>query len=53
MKSVGEHREVVEKYLGEERETKRLLGPFERSSFPWVHVSLFGVIPKTDLETNS
>ena len=49
MKSAGEHGEVVEKYLGEECEAKRLLGPFERSSFPWVHViSPFGVIPKSD-----
>ena len=33
---------------GEEREAKRLLGPFERASFLWVHVSPLGVIPKMD-----
>ena len=49
MKSAVEHGEVVEKYLGEEREAQRVLGPFKRSLFPWVHVSPFGVIPKADL----
>ena len=48
MKSAMEHGEVVEKYLGEEREVQRVLGPFKRSLFPEVHVSPFGVIPKTD-----
>ena len=48
MKSAMEHGEVVEKYLGEEREAQRVLGPFKRSLFPEVHVSPFGVIPKAD-----
>ena len=48
MKSAMEHGEVVERYLGEEREAKRVLGPFKRSLFPEVHVSPFGVIPKAD-----
>jgi len=47
MKSTMEHGEVV-KYLGEEREVQRVLGPFKCSLFPKVHVSLFGVIPKAD-----
>ena len=48
MKSAMEHGEVVERYLGEEREAQRVLGPFKRSLFPEVHVSPFGVIPKAD-----
>ena len=48
MISAMEHREVVEKYLGEEREAQRVLGPFKRSLFPEVHVSPFGVIPKAE-----
>lgn len=41
MRSVIEHREVVESYVQGEREAGRLLGP-------WVQVSPFGVIPKKD-----
>ena len=48
MKSVMEHGEVVERYLGEEQEAQRVLGPFKRSLFLEVHVSPFGVIPKAD-----
>ena len=40
--------EVLERYLGEEREAQRVLGPFKHSLFPEVHVSPFGVIPKAD-----
>ena len=49
MKSAVGQGEVVEKYLGEEQEAQRVLGPFKHSLFPWVHVSPFGVIPKADL----
>ena len=48
MKSVQEHDEVVERYIGSECEAKRLLGPFERSKYPQVHISPFGVIPKSE-----
>ena len=48
MRSVSEHRDVVEKYIGGECAAKRLLGPFDRSRFPHVHVSPFGVIPKSE-----
>ena len=48
MKSVCEHRDVVERYISAECEAKRLLGPFDRSCFPHVHVSPFGVIPKSE-----
>ena len=37
MMSVIEHGEVVERYIGEEQETQRVLGPFKHSLFPnWV-----------------
>ena len=48
MQSVREHREVVEGYIQGEREMGRLLGPLNRESFPDVHVSPFGVIPKSE-----
>ena len=48
MKSEQEHKEVVESYSGSECEAKRLLGPLERGSFPHVHTSPFGVIPKSE-----
>ena len=48
MKSVQEHEEVVEQYIRSECEAGRLLGPLERSSYPQVHVSPFGVIPKSE-----
>ena len=34
MKSVMEHGEVVERYLGKEQEAQRVLGPFKHSLFP-------------------
>ena len=46
MKSVQEHKEVVEQYIGVECGTKRLLGPFNSDDYPHVQVSPFGVIPK-------
>ena len=48
MLSVTQHRDVVEQYLGEEREAGRLLGPFKRGTLPHVQVSPFGVIPKSE-----
>ena len=48
MKSVSEHREVVEEYIHREREAGRLLGPFQPRAFPEVHVNPFGVIPKSE-----
>lgn len=45
MRSVSEHRDVIEKYIVG---AKRLLGPFDRSQFPHAHVSPFGVIPKSE-----
>ena len=48
MRSVSEHRNVVEEYIHKEREAGRLLGPFKPSAFPEVHVNPFGVIPKSE-----
>lgn len=48
MKSVEEHKEVVEQYIGVECGEKRLLGPFNRKEYRWVQVSPFGVIPKSE-----
>ena len=48
MKSVEDHREVVEQYIFGEREEGRVLGPFRREWFPQVQVSPFGVIPKSE-----
>ena len=48
MKSASEHKDVVEQYLGMEREAKRVLGPLKPSDFPHVQVSSFGVIPKSE-----
>ena len=48
MKSVQEHEEVVEQYIGSECDARRLLGPLEKSSYPQIHVSPFGVIPKSE-----
>ena len=47
MKSVSLHRDVV-KYLGEEKEVGRLLGPFKPEALPHVQVSPFRVIPKSE-----
>ena len=48
MKSVQEHKEVVEAYVGGERQAGRVVGPFSRECFPQVRVSPFGVIPKSE-----
>ena len=46
-RNMSEHREVVEEFFQEESKAGKLLGPLPRSSFPLVHVSLVGVIPKS------
>ena len=48
MQSVSQHQDVVERYLGEEREAGRIMGPFKQEAFPHVQVSPFGVIPKSE-----
>ncbi len=48
MGSAKLHEEVVERYIAAECEAKRLLGPLDKSKFPRVHVSPFGVIPKSE-----
>ncbi len=48
MKSVVDHREVVEAYVQGESEVGRLLGLFDKEKFPEVQVSPFGVIPKSE-----
>ena len=47
MKSAKEHMDIVDKYIGSECDKKRLLGPIQRSKYPQVQVSPFGVIPKS------
>ena len=39
MRSVSEPRDVVEEYIHKEREAGRLLGPFQPSALPEVHVN--------------
>lgn len=48
MQSIIQHRDVVERYLGEEREAGRIMGPFKPQAFPHVQVSPSGVIPKSE-----
>ena len=48
MSSARLHKEVVEWYIAAECEARRLLGPLDRSKFPQVHVSPFGVIAKAE-----
>lgn len=47
MPSADSHRDTIEAYLGEETSLGRIAGPFSRHQFPEVHVSRFGVIPKS------
>ena len=47
MSSALNHPEVVNKYIAEECAAGRLLGPFNPASLPSVHISSFGVIPKS------
>ena len=47
MKSAMELAHIVDENLGREVAAKRLLGPLTRDSLPAVHISPFGVIPKS------
>ena len=48
MKSAKEHVDIVDKYIGSECDKKRLLGPIQRSKYPQVQISPFGVMPKSE-----
>ena len=48
MKTAMENPQVIKEYLDVERKRGVLLGPFERSEMPEVHLSRFGVIPKSN-----
>lgn len=48
MKSVDQHADIVDRYIHEEKGEGRLLGPFQRSAVPEIHISPFGVIPKSE-----
>ena len=47
MQGTSDHPEVVSAYLQSEREQQTLLGPFDRQSMLAIHVSRFGIIPKS------
>ena len=47
MPSAMEHAAVVDEYLGKECSEGRMVGPFDPKEWPNVHVSPFGVIPKS------
>ena len=47
MKSAEDNPQVVRDYLDVARQRGVLLGPFERSEVPEVHLSWFGIIPKS------
>ena len=46
MPSALDHPTVIRDYLAEECSEGRVLGPLDPRSFPQVHISRFGVIPK-------
>ena len=46
MSSAFEHPEIIRSYLAAECAQGRILGPFEPSSLPQLHISCFGIIPK-------
>ena len=48
MLSALEHPQVVENYLQEECRMGRVLGPFDPEELPGLHISKFGVIPKSN-----
>ena len=48
MGSAKKREQVVEQYIGVECEARRLIGPLDRTKFPQVHISPFGVIPKSE-----
>ena len=47
MKSADEHHQVVSDYLEAEQCCGAVLGPFTKKEVPGVHLSRFGVIPKS------
>lgn len=47
MPSAMEHAAVVDEYLGKECSEGRMVGPLDPKEWPNVHVSPFGVIPKS------
>lgn len=47
MLSAYQHSEVIEEYLEEECRKGRVLGPFKKGEIPNLHISRFGVIPKS------
>ena len=46
MPSALQHPEVVEAYLGEERDAGRILGPFQPGEISDLHINRLGVVPK-------
>lgn len=46
LKSAEENPDPVHQYLQAEDRDQRILGPFPTQTLRWVHISLFGVIPK-------
>ena len=48
MLSASQNPGPVQQYLSSEREAGRIAGPFKEQEVPEVHVSRFGVIPKSD-----
>ena len=47
MRSVSEHPDVIDAYLSAELAARRLAGPFDSPRWPSLHISPFGVIPKS------
>jgi len=48
MKSAAENSEVVEEYLFTEQSAGRVIGPLAPETVPFVQISPFGVIPKSE-----
>ena len=48
MLSASQNPGPVQQYLSSEREAGRIAGPFKEQEVPEVHVSRFGIIPKSD-----
>ena len=46
LQSALKNPEVVDDYLSQETASGNILGPFEVSTFPGIHINSFGVIPK-------
>ena len=46
MVSARQHPDVVRRYIADERQKGRTLGPFAPGLYPSLHISRFGVIPK-------